>query len=365
MRNHFTTTMGLVFVFLAIFLSGNKIYAQENSSHNKEKIDIQHIIFSHTDDSYEWHITNVGEKEIIVPLPIILYSKNSGWNVFMSSRFHENGGTYKGFYISKSENNSGKIVERDVSGNEIRPVNISISKNVFELLLVVGIVTVVILYSARWYRNKKANDDAPGGFVGFMEMFVMSINDDVIKSSIGEKHYRKYSPYLLTVFFFIFASNLMGMIPVFPGGANITGNIAITFFLAICTFLATNLFGNKHYWKDIFWPEVPTWLKFPVPMMPLIEFFGVFTKPFALMVRLFANILAGHAIIISLVCIIFITFQMGVVAGTSLTVVSVAMTIFMDFLELLVAFIQAYVFTMLSAVFIGLAHLEPEKNNQQ
>ena len=278
----------------------------------------------------------------------------------MSSCFHENGGVYKGFYISNSEKNSGKIVEKDSQGNEIRPLNFSISKDVFELLLVVCIVMFIVLHSAKWYKNKKPSDDAPKGFVGFMEMFIMSINDDVIKSSIGEKHYKKYSPYLLTVFFFIFASNLMGIIPIFPAGANITGNIAITFFLAICTFLATNLFGNKHYWKDIFWPEVPTWLKCPVPMMPLIEFFGVFTKPFALMVRLFANILAGHAIIISLVCIIFITFQMGVIAGTSLTVVSVAMTIFMDFLELLVAFIQAYVFTMLSAVFIGLAHLEPE-----
>ena len=158
----------------------------------------------------------------------------------------------------------------------------------------------------------------------------------------------------------MFTCNLVGMIPIFPAGANITGNITITFFLAVCTFLMTNLFGNKHYWKDIFWPEVPTWLKVPVPMMPVIEFFGVFTKPFALMVRLFANMLAGHAIIISLVCIIFITFQMGIIAGTSLTLVSIVMTIFMDFLELLVSFIQAYVFTMLSAVFIGLAHLEPE-----
>ncbi len=358
MRNNFTVTKYWL-LLLVILLSGTTVYAQEGGA-NKEKIDIQHIIFSHTDDSYEWHITNIGEREIIVPLPIILYSKNSGWNVFMSSQFHENGGIYKGFYISKKGANTGKIVEKDNSGEEIRPINISISKDVFELFLVILVVIFIVLYSANWYRNKKASDNAPGGFVGFMEMFVVSINDDVIKSSIGEKYYRKYSPYLLTVFFFIFISNLVGMIPIFPAGANITGNIAITFFLAICTFLATNLFGNKHYWKDIFWPEVPTWLKFPVPMMPLIEFFGVFTKPFALMVRLFANILAGHAIIISLVCIIFITFQMGVVAGTSLTVVSVAMTIFMDFLELLVAFIQAYVFTMLSAVFIGLAHLEPE-----
>ena len=218
----------------------------------------------------------------------------------------------------------------------------------------------IFLSCARWYKKKQPHDDAPKGFVGFIEMFIMSINDDVIKSSIGEKHYKFYAPYLLTAFFFIFISNLIGLVPIFPGGANLTGNIAITFFLAVCTFIAVNLFGNKHYWKDIFWPEVPTWLKFPVPMMPVVEFFGVFTKPFALMIRLFANILAGHAIVISLVCIIFITVQMGAFIGTSMTIVSVIMTIFMDFLELLVAFIQAYVFTMLSAVFIGLAHLEPK-----
>jgi F-type H+-transporting ATPase subunit a len=279
----------------------------------------------------------------------------------MSSRFHENGGVYNGFYIPTTGAYAGKIVEKDPStGAEIKPWNFSISKDVAELLMVVILVTWVFLYCARWYAGRKPSDAAPKGFVGFMEMFVTSINDDVIKSSIGEKHYRKYSPYLLTVFFFVFTCNLVGMIPIFPAGANITGNITITFFLAVCTFLMTNLFGNKHYWKDIFWPEVPTWLKVPVPMMPVIEFFGVFTKPFALMVRLFANMLAGHAIIISLVCIIFITFQMGIIAGTSLTLVSIVMTIFMDFLELLVSFIQAYVFTMLSAVFIGLAHLEPE-----
>lgn len=357
----FILALAIASLLLSTPLGISSVYAQDTTKPEKEKIDIQKIIFSHTDDSYEWHITNIGSHELIVPLPVILYSKSSGWNVFLSSRFHENGGQYRGFYISNSKANSGKIVEKDSSGNEVKPVNISISKDVLELLIITCLMTFLILRCARWYRNRKPSDDAPKGFVGFMEMFIMSINDDVIKSSIGEKHYRKYAPYLLTVFFFIFLSNLTGLIPIFPGGANLTGNIAITFFLALCTFIATNLFGNKHYWKDIFWPDVPTWLKFPIPMMPVIEFFGVFTKPFALMVRLFANILAGHAIVISLVCIIFITFQMGIIAGTSLSVVSVIMTIFMDFLELLVAFIQAYVFTMLSAVFIGLAHLEPEK----
>lgn len=349
----------LGFVFL-IATCVPTVYAAKDDANASDQINIQNIIFGHTDDSYEWHITDIGNKHITIPLPVILYSEISGWNVFLSSKFEHNNGLFRGFYISSSGKNAGKIVEKNANGQEIYPIDISITKDVLELFFITILMLCIFLKCAHWYKNKKPSDDAPKGFVGFIEMFVMSINDDVIKSSIGEKHYKFYAPYLLTAFFFIFISNLIGLVPIFPGGANLTGNIAITFFLAVCTFLAVNLFGNKHYWKDIFWPEVPMWLKCPVPMMPIIEFFGVFTKPFALMVRLFANILAGHAIVISLVCIIFITVQMGAVIGTSLTIVSVIMTIFMDFLELLVAFIQAYVFTMLSAVFIGLAHLEPE-----
>lgn len=218
----------------------------------------------------------------------------------------------------------------------------------------------IFIGAARWYKGRKPSDEAPKGFVGLVEMFVMSIVDDLIRPSVGEKHYRKYAPYLLTAFFFIFITNLLGLIPIFPGGANITGNINITFVLAIMTMLLVNLFGNKEYWKEILWPPVPTWLKCPVPMMPIIEVFGIFTKPFALMVRLFANIMGGHAIILSITCIIFITCQLGAAIGGPLTFVSFIMMIFMNCLELLVAFIQAYVFTMLSAVFIGLAHPEHE-----
>ena len=187
----------------------------------------------------------------------------------------------------------------------------------------------------------------------------MSIHDDLIKPSIGEKHYKPYVPYLLTVFFFIFTTNLMGLIPLFPGGANVTGNINVTFFLAVCTMIAINLFGNKEYWKEIFWPEVPLFLKaYPVPIMPVIELFGVFTKPFALMIRLFANMMAGHAVILSFTCVIFLGWSMGVGYGLGLNTFSAIMLLFMNLLEVLVAFIQAYVFTMLSAVFIGLAHKE-------
>ena len=192
-----------------------------------------------------------------------------------------------------------------------------------------------------------------------MEMMVTMVEDDIIKECVG-KDYKRYSPYLLTAFFFIFINNLMGIVPIFPGGANVTGNIAITLVLAVCTFLAINLGANKHYWKDILWPEVPTWLKVPLPLMPLIEIIGMFTKPFSLMVRLFANILAGHCMILGVIAVIFLTAKMGVGLNAGMSVVAILLGVFMDVLELLVAFIQAYVFTMLSAVFIGMSRQEPE-----
>jgi F-type H+-transporting ATPase subunit a len=164
---------------------------------------------------------------------------------------------------------------------------------------------------------------------------------------------------LLTVFFFIFINNILGLIPIFPGGANVTGNIAITFVLAICTFLIVNFSGTKEYWREILWPDVPLWLKAPVPLMPVIELVGIFTKPFALMIRLFANMLAGHSIVLGLTALVFVTVSLGPVMNTSMTVVSVVFSVFIAFVELLVAYIQAYIFTMLSAVFIGLARVEP------
>ena len=185
----------------------------------------------------------------------------------------------------------------------------------------------------------------------------MDIVNSVIKPSIGP-NYRRYTPYLLTLFFFIICNNLLGLIPIFPGGANITGNIAVTFTLALGSFIAVNLFATKGYWKDIFWPDVPTWLKVPVPLMPAIEFIGIFTKPFALMIRLFANILGGHAVVLGLVCVIFVTAKLGAGLNAGIGFVAVVLNIFIDFLELLVAYIQAYVFTLLTAVFIGLSQVE-------
>lgn len=327
----------------------------------KEEINVKEIVLGHMSDAYEWHITTWNGNHISIPLPVIVKSETSGWHVFSSAQFHHSAdGTYQGFYLNEEHN--GKVYEHLANGEDVQPLDLSITKNVVQIWIVVAIMAFVFIGSARWYKGRQPGDKAPGGMVGLVEMFVMSINDDLIRPSVGEKHYKRYAPFLLTAFFFIFINNLLGLLPIFPGGANITGNINVTFVLAMFTLLLVNLFGNKEYWKETLWPPVPTWLKCPIPMMPVIELFGIFTKPFALMVRLFANMMGGHAIILSLTCVIFITCQLGAVIGTPLSIVSFIMMIFMNCLELLVAFIQAYVFTMLSAVFIGLAHPEPEKH---
>ena len=315
-----------------------------------EKINIPEIVLEHLADSYEWHIASYQGQHLSIPLPIIIRSENTGeWHFCTAHSLPD------GFFFS--EEHHGKIYERMADGSEVRPLDLSITKSVLQIWIVVAVLIIVFLSCARWYKKHDVKDQAPGGFVGFMEMIVMTIHDDLIKSSIGEKHYKPYAPYLLTVFFFILTCNLIGLIPVFPGGANVTGNINITFFLALCTMLAINIFANKEYWKEIFWPDVPLFLKaYPAPVMPLIELFGVFTKPFALMIRLFANMMAGHAVMLSFTCVIFLGWSMGVGFGLGLNAFSILMLLFMNLLELLVAFVQAYVFTMLSAVFIGLAH---------
>ena len=217
-----------------------------------------------------------------------------------------------------------------------------------------ALLVFLILWTARWYRRHDAVNEAPKGLAAFMEPIIMMIDTGVAKDSIGED-YQKFSPYLCTVFLWILLNNLLGIVPFFPGGANVTGNIAVTCVLGFFTFFMINLFGTKHYFKDIFWPDVPLMLKFPLPLLPIIEVFSTIMKPLTLMIRLFANMLAGHIIAISLVCIIFVFAKYNAVLFGSMTVVSVLFGVFMDLLEVLVAFLQAYVFTILSAVFIGMA----------
>lgn len=340
----------IILVLLAV-LSSVQINASETEG---EKINIPEIVLEHLSDSYEWHIASYEGKHISIPLPIIVRSSSTGeWYVCTAHSLPEQ------FFFD--ETHHGKIYEKLPDGTRERPLDLSITKTVTQIWIVVIVLIAIFMSCAKWYKTRDEKSEAPGGFVGMIEMFVMTIHDDLIKPSVGENHYKPYAPYLLTVFFFIFTTNIIGLIPIFPGGANVTGNINITLFLAVCTMLAINLFGNKEYWKEIFWPEVPLFLKaYPAPVMPLIELFGVFTKPFALMIRLFANMMAGHAVILSFTCVIFLGWSMGVGYGLGLNIFSIIMLLFMNCLEVLVAFVQAYVFTMLSAVFIGLAHKEHE-----
>ena len=318
-----------------------------------QDIDVAQMLFGHIGDSYGWHITDWKGQHVTIPLPCIIYSRQSGWHVFMSSKV-EHGHEYEGLFIAEEGRYEDKIVERKPDGTLVRPFDISITKNVCSLIFSSVLLVVLVLLCAGWYRRHGEEDKAPEGFAGLMEMLVMMVHDDIIKENAGPQ-YRRYAPYLLTAFFFIFLNNLLGIVPFFPGGANVTGNIAVTLVLAMATFLAVNLFANGHYWKEILWPDGPIFLKFPLPIMQTIEIFGIFTKPFSLMVRLFANILAGHAMILGLVSVIFITVKLGPVINGAMTVVTMLFGVFMDCLELLVAFIQAYVFTMLSSVFIGLS----------
>ena len=321
------------------------------------EIDVGEILFGHISDSYGWHITDWNGSHVSIPLPCIVRS-STGWHVFMSSKL-EHGHEYEGLFIAEEGRYEDKIVERGTGGELVRPFDISITKNVASLMFTAVLLIIIVLSTARWYRkHDTAQEGAPGGFAGLMELMIMMVNDEIIKPSVGEKHYRKYAPYLLTAFFFIFVCNLLGLVPFFPGGANVTGNIAVTMMMALFTFIAINVFADRHYWKEIFWPDVPLFLKFPIPIMQTIELFGVISKPFSLMVRLFANIMAGHMMVLGLVSVIFVTVKLGPVINGSMTVIAMLFGLVINCLELLVAFIQAYVFTMLSAVFIGMAHQE-------
>ena len=345
----------LLFVLLAVSIpvaGGYAIEPEQKETQKEEKeMDVREFILEHVSDSYVWHITKIGEHEIGIPLPVILYSKTTGWHVFMSSVFHENP-VYEGFQIVHEGKYKGKIVEMSAAGEEVRPFDISITKNVFALLFSSILMIFCIMYVARSYKKNPLQSKS--GFAGFMELFIMNINDDVIKPCIG-KGYEKYAPYLLTVFFFVFTNNILGLIPIFPGGANVTGNIAITFVLALITFLIVNISGSKEYWKEIFWPDVPLWLKVP-PMLPIIEMVGIFTKPFALMIRLFANMIAGHSMLA--VFMMFIVMAGWTASLSYVGTMSVFASVFVSLLELLVGALQAYIFTFLSAIFIGL-YVEP------
>ena len=344
----------LMTLCLSVNSFANENKQDEHSDSEKNVFDPGSFILDHIGDSYEWHILTYGETHVSIPLLIIVYSKNSGLNIFSSSKFHHGHESYKGFEIAHEGDYKGKVVEILEDGSIVKPFDISITKNVFALIFSLSLLLWIFLSVAKSYKNREGK--APKGMQSFLEPMIIFIRDDIAKASIGEKKYLKYLPFLLTLFFFVFLNNILGLIPIFPGGANITGNIAITLVLALFTFGITTFSASKSYWTHIInAPGVPWWLKIPIPLMPIVEIIGVFTKPFVLMVRLFANISAGHIIALGFFSLIFIFGNLSIYAGYGISVLSIAFTVFMSFLELLVAFIQAYVFTLLSALYFGMA----------
>ena len=309
---------------------------------NEAEIDVGEIIFEHIGDEYEWHITEWKGKPVAIPLPCIVIDKE-GLHVFTLHHAQENG---------YALNEDGKLVNA-VTGK--RPIDLSITKNVLALMMSSLLLLVIVLCTARWYKKHDALEEAPTGLAACMEPLIMMVHE-MARENIGED-YRKFSPYLCMVFLWILLNNFLGIMPFFPGGANLTGNIAITLVLALFTFFIVNLNGTKHYYKEIFNPDVPVFLK---PVMPVIEVFSALMKPVSLTIRLFANMLAGHIMILAMVCLIFIMAKYGPLLSGSMTVVSVLFGVFLDALECLVSFIQAYVFTTLSCIYIGLARAKEE-----
>lgn len=352
----------LATALLAMIFPWKVAAAVSSEGHEEGKIDAKEIIFDHLGDGYGWEVPFNHHKRI--PLPIIVWG-HDGLHVFSSAKVADG----KEYVIGNStfkiagadSDHKGKIVEI-IDGREYKPWDFSITKNVLAVFITVLLVAWSILDVARWHR--RMGYKAPRRFVGAIEALITFIYDGVIKPTLKDRA-PKFAPYLLTVFFFILYMNLLGLIVIFPGGANLTGNIAVTLVLSIFTFLLTNIIGTKHYWKEILWPDVPLWLKFPIPIMPIIEIFGVFTKPAALTVRLFANMLGGHMIVIVLTLLIFIFAAMGAAVAGATTLVSVIFSVFMLLIDVLVSFIQAYVFTMLSTLFISFGQERPHHGHAE
>ncbi|MGX5687723.1 F0F1 ATP synthase subunit A [Arcticibacter tournemirensis] len=314
----------------------------KEGGHAEGKFDPTSAIMDHIADSHYWHLWG----ETSLPLPVILIT-DKGAEVFSSAKFHHGEDAYEGKYYTYkliedkifAVNASGEI-DKAASSNVY---DFSITKNIAAIW--VAVILLVLIFTSVSSAYKKREGKAPKGFQSLIEPIILFVRDDIAIPNIGYK-YTKYMPLLLTLFFFIWINNMLGLLPIFPGGANVTGNIFMTFVLAFIVLLVVNFSGNKYYWKHILLPDVPWWL---YPIMIPVEIIGVISKPFALMIRLYANISAGHIIVLSLISLIFIFKSLAIAP------VSVAFVLFMDVLELLVAFLQAFIFTMLTALFIGTA----------
>jgi F-type H+-transporting ATPase subunit a len=362
-------TVGRVKCLLVLIFSlfSRLIFAQGEPSTQPEppkSFDADEVIFGHVLDAHEFHFFsfhdgNGKEHQAIVPLPVILYSPQRGFSAFMSSKFHDGEEDYKGYSLITVEKlkhlgdkyHIGQIVPVRGDGSideSVKVYDLSLTRNVVQMIIALALLVWVMISVAKRYQKGEGVHSAPKGSQSLLEPVIIFIKDEVAKPNLGPR-YQKYLPYLLTVFFFILINNLVGLI---PGTANVTGNIAFTFVLALISFIVIMFSSNKHYWGHIINPPVPLGVK---PILIPVEILGIFTKPFALMIRLFANMIAGHIIIICLVSLIFIFGALSTGIGWGFTPLSVGFVIFIYFIEILVAFLQAYIFANLTAVFIGQA----------
>jgi F-type H+-transporting ATPase subunit a len=344
----------LCFSLLTLAFSGNTFanekaegHEAKTEGHEAKAFNVTETILEHIKDDHSWHLWG----ETSLALPVILYTPK-GFEVFSSAKFmneHHEHIAYKGNFDYKIIEGKVKIVDAseaiDIEASKAL-WDFSITKNVASLFISVLILLIVLLTAAGAYK-KTGITSAPKGVQSFMEPIVLFVRDEVAIPNIGKKKFAKYMPFLLTIFFLVLTNNFLGLIPFFPGGANVSGNIAFTMTLAVCVFIVVNLSANKSYWEHIFWMPGMHW-SMKLFLAP-IELIGVFTKPISLMIRLFANITAGHILVLSLICLIFIFKTVYASA------IAVPFAVFIGLIELLVAFLQAYIFTMLSAMYIGMA----------
>lgn len=347
------------------------VFAQDQPGEGKEtkkkSFDANEVIFGHVMDAHEFHFfsykgSDGKEHAATISLPVILYSSQKGFSFFMSSKFQHGEETYNGYSMLTQEKleslkldpkkyHAGQIVAVNENGelaNSVAVYDLSLTRNVVQMIIALALLVWIMITIAKKYRNGEGVTSAPKGSQSLLEPVIIFIKDEVAKPNLGHK-YQKYLPYLLTLFFFILINNLVGLI---PGTANVTGNIAFTMVLAVISFIVILFSSNKHYWGHIFNPPVPGGIK---PILVFAELLGVFTKPVALMIRLFANMIAGHIIIICLVSLIFIFGALNKAIGWGFSPVSVGFVIFIYFIEILIAFLQAYIFANLTAVFVGQA----------
>ncbi len=356
-RPFFKSKKILLTAISAVFLVVSTIQAQEHvvaqdtvtqvagpeGGHHDKPYNPTEVIMEHISDSHDWHLWG----HTSIPLPVILYT-DKGLECFLSSQFHHGEHDYQGKHYTYRLVDKKKIQVVNTAGEvdaeaSSRIWDFSITKNVASMFL--SVIILVLVFSSVAGAYKKREGKAPKGLQSLLEPIILFIRDDIARPNIGHK-YARFMPLLLTIFFFIWFNNMLGLIPIFPGAANVTGNIATTFVLALVVLVVVNVNGNKYYWKHILTPDVPWWL---YPIMIPVELVGVISKPFALMIRLFANITAGHIIILSLISLIFVFKSLAIAP------VSLAFVLFMNVLELLVAFLQAFIFTLLTALFIGMA----------